>query len=422
MVYIIIFIVLLILSYRYDYCQKRRHFKVWFALIFVVLVGLAGLRYRIGVDSIRYESFYHMITGFEHFKWMELSTTRFEPLFYLFAVACRTVSSDFMFFQIVHALIVNSVVFWFLYKNTRHVFTALFIYYIMLYIPLNTEVLRESMAICCFLLAWPSFVKGRWWLYYIIAIIGIGFHNGAYMMLLLPILWLPGIRMIFKFGRRTLICCGVLLVLGFVLKTLFFNLITVIAISDNISTLAEKYSTDELAGNVYSFMGATLLIVKFIVYPYVALLLMSRSWKRERRIVSEEGTPEEKEAFEEKSNFLSKVEFMAMMSIYVSVLNIPIGILYRFNNYFLFFGILAIATVMYEPIVTKGHKLIKMTFGKWVLAVLPMLIIAANGLILAKANSSGTLRQYMRIYPYSWRLDPKDDADREALYRYYKAW
>lgn len=422
MIYLIIFLLLFILSYRYDYCQRKRHFAVWCGVAFFVLVGLVGLRYRIGVDSIRYESFYRIVSDVGHFKWMELESTRFEPLFYLFCVLCKTVSKDFTFMQVMHALIVNGVVFWFFYKNTRHFFTALFIYYIMLYIPLNTEVLREALAICCFLLAWPSFVKGRWWLYYILAFVGTGFHSGAYIMMVLPILWLPGIRKIFTFGRRTLISCAVLLVLGFVMNASFFNIFRMIEFSDNISTLAEKYSATELAGSLYNVYGAILLIVKFVVYPYFALWLLSRSTKRQERLVNETGDKKAIKEFGERKKYLQKVEFMAMMSIYVSVLNIPIGILYRFNNYFLFFGILAIAMVMYEPIVTKHHKLIRLTFGKWFIAILPMLLIAINGLILGKANDSGTLRQYMRIYPYSWRLDPKDDADREALYRYYRAW
>ncbi len=434
MLYFFIFLLLFILSYRYDYAGRKNHFFVWFFVAYIILVSLAGLRYRIGVDSIRYESFYKMITGFDRFKWSDLSTTRFEPLFYLFATACKTVTSDFTFLQFAHAAILNGVIFWFFYKNTKHVFTGIFMYYLILYFPLNTEVLRESLAICCFLLAWPSFVKGRWWLYILLILIGSGFHTGAYLMLILPILWLPGIRQIFTFGRRTIICCAALLLIGFSISAIFFNLIQVLSMTDNVSSLAERYGSNEIMdGNIQSLASAILLLVKFVGYPAFALWLLSRDYKMSSRKLNREISREdneeeieelecERQELEQEHKINKKIEFMAMMGIYVTVLNIFIAILYRFNNYFFIFGILAISKVMYEPIWTKSGKKLKLSFAKWFLIIIPMLLISLNGLIVGKANKSGTLRQYMRIYPYSWRLDPQDDDDREALYRYYKAW
>jgi hypothetical protein len=171
-----------------------------------VLIALAGLRYKVGGDSFAY------LLDFEKIPFLDFnynfSKTTYEPLWSLLLSFCKSVVNNFVFFQIVHAIFINSVVFWFIKKYTPYRFTAILFYYISLYLYFNTEILRESLAICCFLLAYPYFTKEKWIKYYLLAIVAIGFHYSALILLIAPIakrfrfdartfLWLFGVSVLF---------------------------------------------------------------------------------------------------------------------------------------------------------------------------------------------------------------------------------
>ena len=57
MIYLLLLFLLLYLSYRYDYRKNIAYFDASYYLILILFILLAGFRFRIGVDTIRYESY-----------------------------------------------------------------------------------------------------------------------------------------------------------------------------------------------------------------------------------------------------------------------------------------------------------------------------------------------------------------------------
>ena len=79
---------------------------------------------------------------------------RWEPLFIFFVALIKSTINDFIFFfQIVHSIIINSVVFWFISSNTKNKFTAVFLYFLFLYVLVNMEIAREALAVSVFLVS-----------------------------------------------------------------------------------------------------------------------------------------------------------------------------------------------------------------------------------------------------------------------------
>ena len=54
MVYYVILLLLIVLSIRYDLNGKIKYREQWYNTVLAILVLLAGLRYRLGEDTINY--------------------------------------------------------------------------------------------------------------------------------------------------------------------------------------------------------------------------------------------------------------------------------------------------------------------------------------------------------------------------------
>ena len=128
MIYLIIILSFIILSYVYDYRGVTRFRLIWWLSLMVVLICVAGFRYQMGTDSIKYEN---------EFKWLQptlqdlraedFKNTRFAPLYIILSAACKSLTPEFMLVQFVVATIVNCTIFRFIWKNTPHIFLACFI-------------------------------------------------------------------------------------------------------------------------------------------------------------------------------------------------------------------------------------------------------------------------------------------------------
>lgn len=406
MIYFIILIAILLLTYIYDYREKTTGRTLWYIVIFVALVLLAGLRYRIGTDSIRYESYYQNVPMPWELKYNYFQKVRWEPGFVIFTSICRSISDDFTLFQIVHALIINSAVFLFFWKNTRHPFFAIFLYCFFSYIALNTEVLRESLAVAMFLFAWPFFKKSNFIVYYLFIVIGMFFHIGSSICLLCPLFVMPGVRYFFTYGKRTIFICLALIVIGFAVNKMFFNYVKLLSFSATMVDRATAYAKDELGTSTYNMMGVLGSLMKWAVYPMVAMYFLNKDSKRH---LTTEENKEERYA-----------QAMAIMSVYIACLTIVINLFHRFNSYFILFAILIVSQWTFTLLKVK-KKRYRLGFVYWCLIFIPMLafLIRAE---FKDVGFSNRLKEYMSYYPYASRLDPQEDRNREAVFRYHKSW
>lgn len=394
---------LLILCYRYDYCGVKKGRMFWYVVMLIVMICVIGLRYRIGTDSIRYERYYMAMHTLGNLGESDFSKTRFAPLYIILASACRTVTKDFTLLQFVVAIIVNGTVFWFFRQNTKHIFLAVMLYYVFLYLNLNTEVIREALAVSLFLLSWPFFKRGQWLIYYCFVTVAFFFHISALVLAILPLLWLPGVRYFFSFGRRTWLICLILALGSFALQYFFFDFIKVIAFTENMMERAEVYSKHDLASSNLNIIGIMAQLIRTAAYPAAAIFFINR----------EHG----KKAVD-KDKGLLKEEMMTLMAVYFGLLTLGVDLFARYNNYFMFFSFVTVSNWAFTPQGIRGRRKIKLSYFYWCMIFVPLIGLQIQGLYLADFNKSGTIKRYMAYYPYSHRFDPKEYPDRENLFRY----
>ncbi|MDE6340297.1 MAG: EpsG family protein [Muribaculaceae bacterium] len=403
--YIILFM-FVALSYCYDYKKLTLMRGFWLIIMWLVVVCIAGFRYRLGVDSVWYEHEYPEMPTLAGLADYKFEDSRYQVLYIVFTAICRSISSDFTAFQILHAVYVNAIIFWFFNKYTKHTFTALSLYFLMLYIPFNMEVVRESLAVSTFLLAWPMFKQGKWVWYYAICLVAFGFHMAAMLTFFIPIFWLPWLRQFFVLGKRTIIICALLFAVGFTIQNQFFDILNAMSMSDNFADRTQAYKNDELGGAALNLNGVLGYLFRFALYPLLAIYFIKKSQKRRNRNERVE---------------IAKEEYMSMWNIYITFMTLLITIFHRYNNYFASFTFLMIADWAFSPIIIR-RKAIQLKYYIWVAIFVPLFYLQIYSTFYGALNRSGTITQGMIYAPYSSRFNPELDRDREKAFRFINPW
>lgn len=177
-IYFFVFLLILICVYTFDIKGKQINRGFWEIVIVVVLILLAGLRNHVGSDSIAYEYTFNHSTPLLHdfLSIRDLNSIR-EPLWALLMSLCKTVFGSFVFFQFVHAIILNTLLFRFYKKLTDKTFTALLITFLVSWIGLNFEILRQSLCIAIYLNAILLLKDNKITSYILLSILMFGIHN-----------------------------------------------------------------------------------------------------------------------------------------------------------------------------------------------------------------------------------------------------
>lgn len=197
MIYILLFIYFAIPVCLYDYhlaskssdITYSRRVLSYFWSEMVLLILIAGLRNKVGLDTLGYMSMWKGIPLPTQLHSFDFLMAKYQPLWYILSSVCKSVNGEFCVFQIVHALIINSIIFFVIKACCKYVFTAALIYLLQTFLYFNCEVLRESLAVCMFLIAMKSFVECKWRKYYAWLVVGFMFHPSIIFAFFLPLFY-----------------------------------------------------------------------------------------------------------------------------------------------------------------------------------------------------------------------------------------
>ncbi|MBS1532643.1 MAG: EpsG family protein [Bacteroidetes bacterium] len=189
MIYVVILILLSAFAIRYDFSfGGKRHEIFWYNFVLWILIAVSGLRYKVGGDTFAYMDYFKDVPFIWQIRLKDIAQAQFEPLWTILVSISKSIVNDFLFLQILHAVFLNIIIFRFIRKNTTYRFTSVLIYYLFFYIDFNTEVMRESLSVCVFLLAYPHLKNKRWIKYYLYAALAFLFHGSAIVLFLIPFL------------------------------------------------------------------------------------------------------------------------------------------------------------------------------------------------------------------------------------------
>jgi hypothetical protein len=385
MIYIIILTYLLILVLLFEISRIKVDNSVknffYYSSLFI-LIAVAGLRYRIGMDTFFYMYNYENTPVLKDF---DFSKAVFEPFWYLLLSLCKSIVNDFVLVQIVHAIVVNTVIFWFIKKYTVYRFTAIFIYYISFYILFNTELLRQALSICCLLVAYPSFTDRKWLKYYMLSIVAVLFHYTALLFLIFPLL------------KRIRVDVKIILLL-FAVSVLF------LVFSEQIKNLLTGgLEMIGLSGRLDIYLNVKLnykgIIGGYVLYVFIPAIVIY---------------------FNDKLNGQNNFKDLYFIYFVISFTVIVFPSLLRLREYMF---IICMVYWINFILVISNWKFVR-RLRQVVICCLFILYLIPDFLFFFRDQSdlvSGT-KYYHRYIPYCSVFNPKKNPQREKLWRVYAGW
>lgn len=356
--------------------------KGWYYFNLVVLILFAGLRYRVGSDTLMYMSMFYEWPKLDELRYFDFATATYNPLWYIFAALARSIYDDFTTLQIMHAVIVNCTFFWFFRKYCpKYYFSAILLYYVGYFCYFNMEVMRESLCICVLLLSTSFLLEKKWLLYFPMCVVGLFIHYSAAIMLVLPFL------LLFK---RPSWKWEVVMLLGIVVVMRVVNVpmlvLSLFGLNDQLILLIGGYI--EEMRNVMGIISELLNFFPIFIFIYL----------REKHQITEENdfTP------------------LMMGTVVVYALAMNVGIFSRFINYFVPFILVYSVNTVYRALYWKFRDY-QMSCLLCVAAFFVLNFNMIRFYTKDMSESYPNTRAYVRYIPYHSVLNPKIDEHRERF-------
>ena len=400
MLYLVLLIFILFLSYWYDYLGNQKGINVSYAIVLIILILIAGLRYRLGVDSIRYESaFQYMPTLFE-IQAIDFIKISYDPLYLILSSIARTISDEFWIMQIIQASIVNIFFFRFIRNNTSKIFLAIFFYCIFLYTDYMFETMREACAAVFFLTGYDCLKDRKYVSYILLLLVSFGFHSSAIALIILPILMILGLWNKLVINKFLPIFLLAIVFVGNIIQSQFFEYISLLNLTDNITQKADIYAGSALAGQSLNIFGMIQYCIQYIFFPYLACVILKQHKSLEKDL-----------------------EHMIVICFAMIAMSFAITIFYRFNNYFYPFAIVAMSNVAYyKKMKISAHQYFRVSsFSSWIILIIIIIYLPIKFSYFSSIPNT-SYKEYMRYYPYKSVITKEKDMNREGVFNYYGAY
>ena len=335
MIYLIILILLLYFSYFYDIkgCSPKKN--QMYIVVQILLILVAGLRYRIGSDTTSYiDSFYHEYPTLDAFSWEEYPIGK-DPLYVLINAFVKTVGGRFYMVQLIQSTFVIVLVFKYIKKHSSYIFTCSFFYFILCFFSYNIEIMRGAMSIVVCLFANDYILKNKWIKGYLLYFVSILFHAQALIMLLIPLF-----KML-KMNKTGIVVLAVAYFAGIIIQSGFGDFADLIAINDSLNYKVARYAGSEK----YSQAGGNMNFMLVFVLPWLFYSISSLYYVRKSRC----------------NTSLQELESFVMIGIVFLMIQMNFQIAFRFVDYFRVYFVLFMSEMFIH--LTKSHKNISLNLA-----------------------------------------------------------
>lgn len=253
--------------------------------IFVVCIMtiVAGLSYRLGIDTIYWMNEFEDYPNLANFKITELNSYVREPGWVLLNVISKSIINDFFLIKCLSAIAINIPIAILIYKFSRYHFTLLLLYYVTYWLAFSFENIRETFALSIYLFAIIDYLEFKDNKRYLIrAFPMVFFHQFA----LVPFLF-TYLCTLLKSKKAIYITLFMVFVMSFSIMQLFGDFVELFGyVSSNASERADAYlNHDQYGLHSFSLQGAILYLMLNIVIPIVVMFDLLRRNEREKAAI-----------------------------------------------------------------------------------------------------------------------------------------
>ena len=366
----------------YDIGGNRQYREPHIIIILLAFIFISGFSYRLGGDGIGYMKAYKQYGDITDLSFSYLmSFPGKQPGWVLLSTLCNTITNDYFLFKFIHAVILNTAYVKTIKKNAKFVFSALTVYFVLIFFNQNFEVLRESFAIAFFLFSLPFFYQNKWKKYYCFVLLAFLFHEGALFLVVLPLIKL------FGFGKKTLILYIIAFVLFFLYASDILQYILTLSTSGEVENDKLWYYFHDIETE-YEFNSLSNFVLN-ILFPVLVLFYYKRK------------------------NINIPYLIPAIVSLFIYLASTVLPMFYRFGNYVAIFNYLIITDFIFIYFMTrKATKVLKLSLIMLVFTV----FVGFKARYYFERNYGETrYKIYVQYYPYASIFDKYEDPDREAM-------
>ena len=252
--YILFILLTFCLSLRFDgQAEYTRTKKVWYIIVGVYLVLLAGFRNGVGGDTQLYMQDFEYVPStwgeLNEFISDELTESGYMPGWSILVFLCKRWFDSFYAVQLAQALIVNIGILYLFRQYTTHIFLCTLLYGVSyVFFLFNMEVMREAIAVVLCGIGMHSYLRGEKWKFYLLVGISILFHISALVALLFPFVRLKQINI------KTMIMAFFAALLLFLLSDVIVNYLPSL-LESSVNRIVEKiFLYSEITLNLFGFL------------------------------------------------------------------------------------------------------------------------------------------------------------------------
>lgn len=355
-----------------------------YLFILLLFVTIAGIRYRVGGDTLGYYDKFDNIPYLSELPSFNFQDAQYNFSWYLFSSIAKSINNSFYSFQILHSVVVNCIIFWFFGRFAINKFFILPFYFFLYYFYFNMEILREALAICVFLISIPYLLERKFIKYYFMVFIAFTFHSSALVLVFIPIF-------LSKYKLKTQIIT--IITVGVIFSTLINNSFLMAIGLDKIFGASAMFYLDK---NV-NINGVIYQLLKLL--PFFSVFVISSRNKY---------NPDDRKLYE--------FDYFIYPYLLIGVIAAFIPGIYRFQNYLIIPVLVYIVNQFYYFLLNKKR------FSKSYLqvSVFISIIVMFQFYYFLRDESEiskvpGT-KMYDLFYPYFSIFDERLHAEREMFH------
>ena len=367
-------------SFRFDINGKRLYRRSCYFCILVILILIAGLRYRLGVDTAAYiYSYFHRIPDISHLDEMEGLMLN-EPVFYFLCSFVKSLGGKFYIVQLIHAAFVNTLIFLYIKKHSNNIFLCILLYFIWTYTTYMMEEMRASMAVAICLFGNDYILEKKWAKGYLLYVLAFLCHNSAIFLFLTPLF------VFLRFNIWGFICLIVIPIIEYSIQNHFNDYILLMSIEGDLTNKASSYLDTDRYFEEHNIFFYLFNIGIFMIYSIWAYVVIRK---------------------EKKSGGVAQLQPFIIIGLLFIIMQNNFGIFYRYVSFYkiyfiFFFAEFIIIKIKNSGILSTGIKILRV----FILCI-PLLY----------SMISRYKDMYMRYYPYSSIIDKSIDQERETEYK-----
>ena len=274
MLYYIILFFLLILSVRYDINGKTKYREQWYNVVLIILILIAGLRFRLGEDTINY--LFHFYHGTP--KLWDINVDTFlasgqSPLWILLNSIVKSLGGKFFIVQLIQAAIVNILIFKYFKKHSSYPFACVALYFFWRYQWYSMIVMKAAIALSIILFANDYFLEKKYKKGFLLILIATGFHLSSILLVIIPFLTF------IRFNILGVVLLVFSFFVGAFLQSQLGDIFELMEFAEGVSNKLNNYLDSKYMTQTHNLNYFIVKVFPIIMYPIASLLYIKNKCK-----------------------------------------------------------------------------------------------------------------------------------------------